>query len=170
MHFLQFSSTKLADFWNMNSFLCHLSPCKILQTGVFGVKLLVQGRGGLVGQKLLENICFVWFKTLYRGKMLCDDGLNVKIELQNSGFWIVKTSVIESHFIADTSMYTCTSWNEEIKRLLLAYWFITKQKTFQKNIIHIFSSQIWMSIERKKTNFNHWEQSDCWFWKESMEN
>ena len=45
MHFLQFSSTKLADFWNMNSFLCHLSPCKISQTGVFGVKLLVQGRG-----------------------------------------------------------------------------------------------------------------------------
>ena len=30
----------------MNSFLCHLSPCKISQTGVFGVKLLVQGGGG----------------------------------------------------------------------------------------------------------------------------
>ena len=54
MHFLQNSSTKLAEIFCMHSLICNSSPCKSSQTGVFGVKIVAQGGGGRL------HLIFVW--------------------------------------------------------------------------------------------------------------
>ena len=62
MHFLQNSSTKLAEIFCMNSLICNSSPCKSSQTGVFGVKIVAQGRGIVLVK--LSSVSLSFFRAM----------------------------------------------------------------------------------------------------------